>query len=143
MTASVPVPLRPHHVGVAVVDIDRALAQYQSILGLRLLDGPYDDPIQRVRVCFLGTGDAGDTVIELIAPLGEQAPIHQYLKKELGAYHVCYEVSDMDRTIADMRTKGCLLVSGPVPAVAFGDRRIAWLYMPTRQLIELVERPAG
>ncbi|MBL8747138.1 MAG: VOC family protein [Phycisphaerae bacterium] len=139
------VPLRPHHVGVAVADIDRALPHYRSILGLKLLHGPYDDPIQRVRVCFLGTGDPADAVIELIAPIpteaSESAPIHLYLKKELGAYHVCYETPDIERSVADMRAKGCLVVSAPVPAVAFDGRRIAWLYLPTRQLIELVERP--
>ena len=32
-----------------------------------------------------------------------------------------------------------MVVSGPVPAVAFGGRQIAWLYTPTRQLFELVE----
>jgi methylmalonyl-CoA/ethylmalonyl-CoA epimerase len=31
------------------------------------------------------------------------------------------------------------MVSDPMPAVAFGGRRIAWLYTPTRQLLELVE----
>lgn len=141
-----PFPLRPHHVGVAVADIEKALPHYRSILGLKLLDGPYDDPIQRVRVCFLGTGDSADAVIELIAPIpteaSEASPIHLYLKKDLGAYHICYEVADIDRAIADMRTKGCLVVSAPVPAVAFEGRRIAWLYLPTRQLIELVEQPA-
>lgn len=137
--------LRPHHLGVAVADMDRAIELYRSLLGLRLLDGPYDDPIQRVRVCFLGTGQGRDAVIELISPVPgeppEQSPIHQYLKKELGAYHICYEVREIEQTIAEMRSKGCLVVSQPVPAVAFSGRRIAWLFLPTRHLIELVESP--
>lgn len=140
-----PPTLRPHHIGVAVLDIDKALPHYQSILGLRLLDGPYDDPIQRVRVCFLGTEGSREGVIELISPIPGAAegesPVHLYLKKDLGAYHVCYEVRDIESAVAGMRAKGCLLVSAPVPAVAFEGRRIAWLYLPTRQLIELVEAP--
>lgn len=130
--------------GVAVPDMDVAIRKYAEILGLRLLSGPFDDPIQKVRVCFIGTGELADAVIELISPLpspaGDDAPIHQYLRKELGAYHICYEVADMDGTLRHMRSKGCLVVSGPVPAVAFDMRRIAWLLMPTRQLIEVVER---
>jgi methylmalonyl-CoA/ethylmalonyl-CoA epimerase len=38
-----------------------------------------------------------------------------------------------------MKSKRCLLLGDPVPAVAFGGRRIAWLYTPTRQLVELLE----
>jgi methylmalonyl-CoA/ethylmalonyl-CoA epimerase len=32
-----------------------------------------------------------------------------------------------------------MIVSPPVPAVAFGGRRIAWIYTRSRQLFELVE----
>ena len=32
-----------------------------------------------------------------------------------------------------------VLISPPAPAVAFDGRRIAWVYTPTRQLIELLE----
>ncbi|MBL9121944.1 MAG: VOC family protein [Phycisphaerae bacterium] len=120
--------------------MDAAIRTYAEVLGLSLLSGPFDDPIQRVRVCFLGTGNEQDMPVELISPLGDDAPIHQYLKKELGAYHVCYELVHFDAALAHMRSLRCLLVSGPSPAVAFGGRRIAWLFLPTRQLIEVVER---
>ncbi len=138
--------LRAHHTGVAVRDMDSALTFYIDVLGLRLLSGPFDDPIQKVRVCFIGSGVPADAVIELICPLpspaGDDAPIHQYLKKELGAYHICYEVRDMAGTIAKLRSKGSLVISGPVPAVAFEGRSIAWVYLPTRHLVELVEGAA-
>jgi methylmalonyl-CoA/ethylmalonyl-CoA epimerase len=137
-----------HHLGVAVADMAVATRFYTDVLGMRLLSGPFDDPIQRVRVCFLGTSEgvaqaAGTTAqpsIELIAPLGDDAPIHQYLRKEIGAYHVCYEVADFDAAIAHLRANRSVMVSGPAPAVAFGGRRIAWFFLPTRHLIEVVER---
>lgn len=131
--------LKVHHLGVAVPDVAAAIPVYEALLGQRLLSGPFDDPIQRVRVCFLGTGQPNDVVIELIAPIAEDAPVHQYLRKGLAAYHVCYEALDIDATVAAMREKGCMVISGPVPAVAFDGRRIAWLMLPTRQVIELVE----
>jgi methylmalonyl-CoA/ethylmalonyl-CoA epimerase len=135
--------LRAHHMGVAVRDMDSSMAFYSDALGLRLLSGPFDDPIQKVRVCFIGSGRPDDAVIELISPLpspvGDDAPIQQFLRKELGAYHICYEVQDIASTIADLRAKGSVLISGPVPAVAFGGRSIAWLFLPTRHLVELVE----
>jgi methylmalonyl-CoA/ethylmalonyl-CoA epimerase len=77
--------------------------------------------------------------IELVAPLGDDSPVNRLLSKGGGAYHTCYAVDDIEQAIAQARTNGCLLVSGPSPAVAYGGKRIAWLYTPTRQLFEVVE----
>lgn len=129
-----------HHLGIAVPDVAGALPVYERLFGHRLVDGPYDDPIQRVRVAFLKRGGAGEPVIELVAPTSADSPVHRYLSKEAGAYHVCYVVGEMEETIARLRGQGCLLVSAPAPAVAFGGRRIAWVFTPTRQLVELLER---
>lgn len=130
---------RFHHLGVAVRDLDAALTPYSELMGYRLFDGPYDDPIQRVRVAFLRREGTTDPVIELVAPGAEDSPVLNYLRKDVGAYHMCFEVTPMDETIAQLRQRGCLLVSGPVPAVAFGGRRIAWMFTPTRQLIEVLQ----
>jgi len=61
------------------------------------------------------------------------------LKKGASAYHMCYEVPDIDAAIAHLSENECLTVSAPVPAVAFDQRRIAWLLTPSFQLIELIE----
>lgn len=42
------------HFGVAVSDLDRSLADYRDLFGYYLLSGPFVDPIQKVRVCFIG-----------------------------------------------------------------------------------------
>ncbi|MFO0827689.1 MAG: VOC family protein [Phycisphaerales bacterium] len=128
-----------HHLGVAVADIEKALPFYAETLGYRLFDGPHVDPIQRVRVAFLRREGTTDPVIELIAPAADDSPVNNYLRKEVGAYHMCYEVIGMEATIAALRQRGCVLVSPPNPAVAFQGRRIAWLFTPTRQLIEVLE----
>lgn len=136
-----------HHLGVAVPDIAAALPHYERIFGMRLVDGPYDDPIQKVRVAFLKRDplapNTTDPCIELVAPLSPDAPVNRYLAKDAGAYHLCYEVGAVEEAISTMRTQGCLLVAPPAPAVAFGGRRIAWLFTPTRQLVELLERSAA
>jgi hypothetical protein len=86
----------------------------------------------------LGAGGP-DVEIELVAPLNDQSPIKRLLGKGGGVYHLCYEAADLDSAIAKLVAAGCLVVSQPVPAVAFSGRRIAWLYSPLRQLFELVE----
>jgi methylmalonyl-CoA/ethylmalonyl-CoA epimerase len=55
---------------------------------------------------------------------------------------VCYEVDDLRESLAHARTQRCVVISDPVEAVAFQGRRIAWLFTPTRQLTELLERAA-
>jgi methylmalonyl-CoA/ethylmalonyl-CoA epimerase len=59
-----------------------------------------------------------------------------------GAYHLCFETSDMEGALAHATKNGCMIVSAPVPAVAFQGRRIAWIYTSSRQLFELVEAVA-
>lgn len=132
--------LKFSHIGVAVASIEQALRVYETILGYSLLSGPVKDPIQNVYVCFLRTGEAGDPMIELVAPAGEDSPVNRVLAKGIGAYHMCYEAENIDTVFEDLRSKGCLVISRPVPATAFAGHRIAWFYTPTRQLMELVER---
>ncbi len=131
--------LKIHHLGVATTDLVAAQTFYQDVLGFQLESGPFDDPIQKVRVCFLRRTAHDDFVIELITPLDTASPVNGYLAKGLGAYHICYEVTDLEAAQAEMRAKKCLPISAPVPAVAFGGRRIAWWFTPTKHLIELVE----
>lgn len=134
------ISLKFKHIGVVVPSIERAVDSYRSIFGYRVLFGPFEDPIQKVSVCFLATEQSDDATIELVSPSSEHSPVSKFLANGIGAYHMCYEVEDIEVTLAHVRSKGCVVISHPVPAVAFAGRRIAWFYTPTRQLIEIVER---
>ncbi len=130
------------HVGVAVPQIDEATNMLGAIFGSEVVSGPFDDPIQKVTVNFLSQAEGEAAEIELIAPLTEDAPIRSMLNKTGGgAYHLCFETNDLDRALAHVRQLKCLVVSAPAPAVAFGGRRIAWFYTPSRLLVELVDAP--
>lgn len=130
---------RLRHVGVAVPKLEKAAETLEKLFGYKTVSGPFDDPIQRVTVSFLQQGVEDAAEIELIAPLTEDAPIRAMLAKDIGAYHFCFETTDLDGALLHAKQQGCMVISGPSPAVAFGGRRIAWLYAPTRQLFELVE----
>ena len=131
------------HVGVAVPALGPATETLQSLFGYRVISGPFDDPIQKVTVNFLTQADTDSAEIELIAPLTDDSPIKSMLSKGSGgAYHLCFETSDMEKALAHATSRGCIIVSQPAPAVAFGGRRIAWIYTKTRQLFELVESDA-
>jgi methylmalonyl-CoA/ethylmalonyl-CoA epimerase len=128
-----------HHVGVAVANLQQAAAFYSSAFGFEMVSGPFEDPIQKVAVCFLARSSDAIAPLELISPLVDTCPINNYLKKEIGAYHLCYEVADISRTLAHLRANKCLIIGKPVPAVAFNGRKIAWCYTPTNQLVELID----
>ena len=128
------------HVGVAVPSLDSTTELLSSLFGYKVVSGPFDDPIQKVTVNFLAKSVNDPAEIELIAPLTDDSPIRSILAKDRGAaYHLCFETSDIDRALIHAQNNGCIVVSAPVPAVAFQGRRIAWIYTRSRQLFELVE----
>jgi methylmalonyl-CoA/ethylmalonyl-CoA epimerase len=127
-----------HHFGVAVRKLEEAIPIFGNLFGYKLTSGPFDDPIQNVSVCFLSRGDR-DPVLELVAPLGPNSPIDRTLKKGGGIYHICYQVTDIRGAIEHLTGHGSFLLSGPVPAVAFGMREIAWLMTEADLLVELLE----
>jgi methylmalonyl-CoA/ethylmalonyl-CoA epimerase len=127
------------HVGVAVPSLEGPTDLLRSLFGYRVISGPFDDPIQKVTVNFLTQSKDDKTEVELIAPLTEDSPIKAMLKGGGGAYHLCFETSDLDRALEHAKSLGCIVVSAPAPAVAFAGKRIAWIYSKTRQLFELVE----
>jgi methylmalonyl-CoA/ethylmalonyl-CoA epimerase len=127
-----------HHIGNAVRDLSKAIPIYRNLFGYELKAGPFEDPIQNVSVCFLSRGE-GDPVIELVAPLGPNSPVDRTLKKGGGPYHICYQVPDINAAIRHLTEEGSFLLSGPVPAVAFEMREIAWLMTEADLLVELVQ----
>ena len=128
------------HIGVAVADFDQAIKVYERLFNFKLLSGPFEDPIQKVRVCFVGEDASSPGVIELVCPLNKDSPVTKILGKGGGTYHICYETDNINEALAQARACGCLVMSPPVSAEAFAGKRIAWVYAPTRQLIEFVER---
>jgi methylmalonyl-CoA/ethylmalonyl-CoA epimerase len=132
------------HVGVAVPSLSAATESLATLFGYQVTSGPFDDPIQKVKVNFLSTSSSDTAEIELIEPLSEDSPVQSMLKKGSGgAYHLCFETSDIEAAIEHARENGCVIVSQPTPAVAFEGRRIAWIYTGARQLFELVEAKAA
>jgi methylmalonyl-CoA/ethylmalonyl-CoA epimerase len=130
------------HVGVAVPKLGPTTDALEALFGYKVVSGPFDDPVQKVSVNFLAKSENDVAEIELIAPLSEDSPITSMLAKGGGAaYHLCFETTDIEQAVTHAKDNGCIIVSLPVPAVAFNGRKIAWIYTRSRQLFELVEAP--
>ena len=127
-----------HHVGIAVHDLAEAIPVYQRLFGYVCISGPFDDPIQKVAVSFSRVERATRRWNWL--PRSVRIPqVDRTLKKGGGTYHICYEVPNIQPAIDHLTNAGCFLISGPVPAVAFQMRQIAWLMTNVNLLVELVE----
>jgi methylmalonyl-CoA/ethylmalonyl-CoA epimerase len=129
-----------HHLGFVVSSISNSVQGFAGILQAEWDEQVFHDLNQRVRVTFLKSRQAGDPLWELIEPADEQSPVHSFAAKGGGLHHVCYVVDDLEQALANARSMGALTTRQPMPAVAFGGRRIAWIYTRNRLLIEYLER---
>ena len=131
-------PLRFHHVGFVVANIEQAMPGFVRSLGARWDERIFHDPLQKVKVAFLTTR-AEDPQIELVEPAGEDSPVARFLQQGGGLHHVCYEVADLEQQLVEFRSRGAMIAKRPKPAVAFGGRRIAWVITAEKLLVELLE----
>ena len=96
-----------HHVGVAVEDLDAAVATYERLFGGRLE--------HRERVEDQGVEAAsirlGESRVELLAALGEDTPVGKFLaKRGPGMHHIAYAVPDVGAALADLQAAGAELI---------------------------------
>ena len=129
---------RLNHVAIVVPDLAAASGLYRRVFGARVSE-PHALSAHGVTAVFV---ELPNTRIELLEPLGDASPVHGFLERNPagGMHHVCYEVDSLDAQLEQSREAGCLVVKNPLPAVAFGGRRIAWVYTRQKLLIEYLER---
>ncbi len=127
--------MKVDHIGYAVRDIEKAKA---SLGALGYVFGPtLEDGDRNVFLCF---GELEGYRIELVAPMGPGSPVDLPLAK-VGPtpYHICYVSSDLEADVESLRKKRFKVSIPPAPAVAFGGKRVAFLYSLAAGLIEIVE----
>jgi len=129
--------MRLHHVGIVVKEIAAHGESYARLLGLTADSQVFHDPIQKVRVQFWR--DERRNLLELIEPDGPDSPAWRDAQKGGGLNHLCYETSDIEHTVAESLGGGGMITKPMAPAVAFGGRRIVFLYFLELGLIEFVE----
>jgi methylmalonyl-CoA/ethylmalonyl-CoA epimerase len=96
-----------HHLGVAVDDLDSALATYTRLFGAEV-EHRATVEAQGVRAASLRIGDGR---VELLEPLGEETPVGRFIaKRGPGMHHVAYEVTDLDATLAELSDAGADLI---------------------------------
>ena len=127
-----------HHLGVAVDDLDEALATYERLYGARL-EQRETVPEQGVEAAAVLVGDGR---VELLASLGEETPVGKFLaKRGPGVHHVAYEVANVRAALAELAEQGAELIDAEPRQGLFG-LQVAFLHPDTAHgvLSELVSR---
>jgi methylmalonyl-CoA epimerase len=96
-----------HHLGVAVDDLDGAVATYERLFGAHL---EHRETVsdQGVEAASLRVGASR---VELLAALGEDTPVGKFLaNRGPGMHHVAYEVDDVGAAIDELQAEGAEMI---------------------------------
>jgi methylmalonyl-CoA/ethylmalonyl-CoA epimerase len=131
------------HVGVAVPDLDAAIAFYERTYGMRLAHEETNEE-QGVREAMMAVGDSGSH-IQLLAPLDESSTIAKFLDRNgPGIQQVAYRVADLDAVSATLRERGMRLLYDE-PRRGTSASRVNFIHPKDAGgvLVELVEPAAN
>ncbi len=131
-----------NHVGVAVPDLETAVARYRDIFTVSHISDviTMEDRGLYVQFVDLPTGQ-----VELIAPMHDKTAIAKFLEKnpEGGQHHICFEVEDIHAAVEDMKSKNVRVLGAPRP----GAHGTPVIFLHPKDmggvLIELMETPKG
>jgi methylmalonyl-CoA/ethylmalonyl-CoA epimerase len=138
-----PLLLEIDHVGVAVPDLDAAVAFHRDVLGLRLVHEETNDE-QGVREAMMTAGDGAGAQLQLLAPLREDSAIARFLGRSgPGLQQLAYRVADVEQVSRVLRERGLRLLYD-APRRGTAGSRINFVHPKDAGgvLVELVE-PAG
>ncbi|MFQ5706019.1 MAG: methylmalonyl-CoA epimerase [bacterium] len=127
------------HIGIAVADLDPAVQKYSKITGRE----PEHKEIvseQKVATAFFPIGEVR---LELLQGTQPDSPISRFIEKRgEGFHHICFEVEDLDQSVAALSRLGLQFIEG-VSRKGAGDAQVAFIHPKSTGgiLIELVQYP--
>jgi methylmalonyl-CoA/ethylmalonyl-CoA epimerase len=115
---------RVDHIGVAVEDLEAAIALHEDAYGMALVHREVVDD-QGVEAVLL---DVGENHVELLRPLADESPVGRFLaNRGPGLHHVAYQVTDVQAALADLRARGLQLID-ETPRAGIRGSRVAFLH---------------
>ena len=115
---------RIDHVGIAVEDLDGALALFEQTFGMPAVHRETVTE-QGVEAALL---DVGENHVELLRPLGPDTPVGKFLaKRGPGIHHVAYQVTDIEAALERCKEAGLRLID-ETPRTGIRNSRVAFLH---------------
>jgi methylmalonyl-CoA/ethylmalonyl-CoA epimerase len=106
-----------HHVGIAVDDLDVAIATYANLFGgtVEHRDVVPDQGVEAASVRI------GPSRVELLHPLGPETPVGRFVAgRGAGLHHVAFEVADLESELARLQSDGVELIDDEPRLGLFG-----------------------
>lgn len=125
------------HIGVAVRDLETALALYSNSFGI----SEWERQTLADRHMAIATALVGSTRLELIAPTSNEAAFAKFLdERGPGMHHIAYKVENIRVALEQVRTRGIRLIDEE-PREGLHGTLVAFLHPKSTMgvLIELVE----
>jgi methylmalonyl-CoA/ethylmalonyl-CoA epimerase len=132
---------RVDHIGVAVEDLDAAIALHEEAYGMAVAHREVVEE-QGVEAVLL---DVGENHVELLRPLNEESPVGRFLtKRGPGLHHVAYQVTDVQATLDTLRDRGLRLID-EAPRSGIRGSLVAFLHPESSGgvLTEIVQPSEG
>jgi len=126
-----------NHIAVIVPDLEGALNFWEGALGLKLARTE-SVPEEGVDVAFLPIGGSN---VELLKPTVADTGVARFLEKRgAGIHHMCFEVDDIEATLAQLREHNIQLLNEQ-PVAGHGGRKYAFVHPKSTGgvLVELYE----
>ena len=117
-------PRSIHHLGVAVTDLEEAVATYTRLFGgtLEHRDVVPEQGVEAASVLV------GASRIELLAPIAKDTPVGRFLaKRGPGLHHVAYEVDDVAAALSALGVVGAELID-TVPRLGLFGLQVAFIH---------------
>jgi methylmalonyl-CoA/ethylmalonyl-CoA epimerase len=128
------------HIGVVAATLAQGRAVLRDTLEIVAWSEEFADPVNHI-YCQFGR-DASGVCYELVAPLGDQSPVGKALKTRTNTlHHVAYLTSDLAAESERLLQAGCIAVTRPAPAIAFGGALIQFFFTGLGMIVELIEAP--
>ena len=106
-----------HHLGVAVVDLDEAIATYEQLFGAQL---EHRQPLEAQGV-EAASVLVGESRFELVTPTSEDTPVGRFLaRRGPGVHHVALEAEDLLATLGELESSGAQLIDSVPRRGLFG-----------------------
>jgi methylmalonyl-CoA epimerase len=132
---------RIDHIGVAVEDLDAAIALHEKTYGMALVHRETVTEQGVEAVLF----DVGENHIELLRPLSGDTPVGKFLAaRGPGLHHVAYQVSDIEAALAQLKGQGARLID-ETPRPGIRSSRVAFVHPKSSGgvLTEIVQPAEG
>jgi methylmalonyl-CoA/ethylmalonyl-CoA epimerase len=132
---------RIDHIGVAVEDLDAAIALHEGTYGMALVHREVVAEQGVEAVLF----DVGENHVELLRPLSQDTPVGKFLAaRGPGLHHVAYQVGDIEAALATLEQQGARLID-TTPRTGIRNSRVAFVHPKSSGgvLTEIVQPAEG